>query len=224
MPYVDSLKGSLAFMQQNQSGLNLSAVSQNQLTQSVGQFNELQGKLRVTDQAKTYIAERKEMMKQQLLRYANDAGLKKYLEDYSKAQFYFAEQLRQYHELLNSPDRVLQKALIVLNKIPAFQSYMRKWGQLANLFGVSPDYGTAAGLEGLQTRSQVQQLIQEQVGAGGSSGMAALQSNLESAHQQLDQYKGKLSSVGSGDMDMPDFKPNQEKTKNFLKRVWFSQM
>ncbi len=81
-----------------------------------------------------------------------------------------------------------------------------------------PDYGTAAGLEGLQTRSQVQQLIQGQVGAGGSSGMAALQSNLESAHQQLDQFKDKLSSLGSGsgDMDMPDFKPNQQKTRSFL--------
>jgi hypothetical protein len=221
MPYVDSLKGSLAFLRQTPSCLNLSAVSQNKLALSVGQFNELQGKLRVADQAKTYIAQRKEMMRQQLLRYANDAGLKKYLDDYSKAQFYFAEQLREYHDLLNSPDRVLQKALIVLNKIPAFQSYMRQWGQLAALFGISPDYGTAAGLEGLQTRSQVQQLIQGQVGAGGSSGMAALQSNLESAHQQLDQFKDKLSSLGSGsgDMDMPDFRLNPNKTHSFMKRI-----
>jgi hypothetical protein len=221
MPYVDSLKGSLAFLQQNPSRLNLSAVSQNQLTQSVGQFNELQGKLQVTDQAKTYIAERKEMMKQQLLRYANDAGMKKYLDDYSKAQFYYAEQLRQYRELLNSPDKMLQRALVVLNKIPAFTSFMSRYGALAGLFGINPDYGTPAGLVGLQTRSQVQQLIQGQVGAGGSSGMAALQSNLESAHQQLDQFKDKLSSLGtgSGDMDMPDFKLNPNKTHSFLKRI-----
>jgi len=221
MPYADSLKGSLAFLQQNQSDLILSAISRNRLTQSVGQFNELQGKLRVTDEAKTYIAERKEMMKQQLLRYANDAGMKKYLEDYSKAQFYFAEQLRQYRDLLNSPDRVLQKALVVLNKIPAFTSFMSRYGALAGLFGINPDYGTPAGLVGLQTRSQVQQLIQGQVGAGGSSGMAALQSNLEAAHQQLDQFKDKLSSLGSGsgDMDMPDFKPGHQKTRPFFKRL-----
>ena len=221
MPYVDSLKGSLAFLQQNPSGLNPSAVSQSQLAQSVGQFNELQGKLRVADQAKTYIAERKEMMKQQLLRYANDAGMKKCLDDYSKAQFYYAEQLRQYRELLNSPDKILQKTLVVLNKIPAFSSFMSRYGALAGLFGINPDYGTPAGLVGLQTRSQVQQLIQGQVGAGGSSGMAALQSNLESAHQQLDQFKDKLSSLGtgSGDMDMPDFKLNPNKTHSFLKRI-----
>jgi hypothetical protein len=148
--------------------------------------------------------------------------MKKYLDDYSKAQFYYAEQLRQYRELLNSPDKILQKALVVLNKIPAFSSFMMQYGQLAGLFfGTSPDYGTPAGLEGLQTRSQVQQLIQGQVGAGGSSGIAALQSNLESAHQQLDQFKDKLSNLGSGsgDMDMPDFKPDRQKTRPFFKRL-----
>lgn len=220
-PYVDSLKGSLAFLQQNQSDLNLSAASQNKLAKSVGQFNELQGKLRVTDQAKTYIAQRKEMMKQQLLRYANDAGLKKYLDDYNRASFYYLEQVREYKEMLNNPDKMLQKALIVLNKIPSFSPFMKQYGQLAGLFGIPADYGTAAGLEGLQTRSQVQQLIKGQVGAGGSSGMGALQSNLESAHQQLDQYKDKLSSLGSGsgDMDMPDFQPNHQKTRQFFKRL-----
>ena len=153
MPYVDSLKGSLAFLQQNQSNLNLSATSQNKLTQSVGQFNELQGKLRVTDQAKIYIAQRKEMMKQPLLRYANDAGLKKYLDDYNREAFYYSEQVREYKQMLNDPDKMLRKALVVLNKIPSFSSFMKRYGQLSNLFGISADYGTAAGLEGLQNRS-----------------------------------------------------------------------
>jgi hypothetical protein len=223
LPYADSLKGSLAFLQQNQPALNLSAASQTRLAQSVAGFNELQGKLNATEQAKAFIARRKEQMKQELLQYANDAGLKKYLDAYNREAYYYFEQVREYREMLNDPGKMLQKALAVLNKIPAFHSYMQQYGQLAGLFGISPDYGTAAGLEGLQTRSQVQQLIREQVGAGGSSGMAALQSNLESAHQQLDQFKDKLSSLGSGsgDMDMPDFKPNNQKTKSFLKRLQY---
>jgi hypothetical protein len=73
----------------------------------------------------------------------------------------------------------------------------------------------------LQTRNEVQQLLQQQIGASGSGGMGAFQSNLELAHNQLDQYKDKLSQLGagSGDMDMPDFKPNGEKTHPFLKRI-----
>lgn len=76
-------------------------------------------------------------------------------------------------------------------------------------------------MDGLQTRDEVQQLMQEQISSGGAGGVAAMQSNLESAHQELDQFKDKLSSLGagSGDMDMPDFKPNSQKTRPFLKRL-----
>jgi hypothetical protein len=50
--------------------------------------------------------------------------------------------------------------------------------------------------------------------------VGALQSNLQNAESQLDGYKSKLSSLGSGngDLDMPNFKPNDQKTKTFLKR------
>jgi hypothetical protein len=88
--------------------------------------------------------------------------------------------------------------------------------QLAGFLGTPADYGTQAGTEGLQTRTQVQQLI-----LGESSGIAELQSNLESVRQQLDQFQGKLSSADadSGNMNMPDFQPNQQKTKSLLKRI-----
>ncbi|HVY74876.1 MAG TPA: hypothetical protein VG890_08615 [Puia sp.] len=45
MPYVDSLKGSLSFLQQNQDKLNFSPATQQALSGSMGQFNELQGKI-----------------------------------------------------------------------------------------------------------------------------------------------------------------------------------
>jgi hypothetical protein len=110
---------------------------------------------------------------------------------------------------------------VILNKIPAFTNFIQQNGQLAGLFGISANYGTAAGTIGLQTRDQVQQLLQSQIGSSGGGGMAALQSNLESAHEQLDQFKDKLASLGgsSGDIDMPDFKPNNQKTKTFFKRL-----
>jgi hypothetical protein len=48
-----------------------------------------------------------------------------------------------------------------------------------------------------------------------------LQSSLQSAQQQLDQFKSKLSQLGggSGDIGMPDFKPNEQKTKTFWRRL-----
>jgi hypothetical protein len=73
----------------------------------------------------------------------------------------------------------------------------------------------------LQTRSQVASLINQQVAAGGAGGQAALQSNLQSARSQLDGYKDKLSKMGAGngDIDMPDFRANPNRTKSFWRRL-----
>jgi hypothetical protein len=64
-------------------------------------------------------------------------------------------------------------------------------------------------------------LINQQVAAGGAGGQAALQANLQSAQSQLDGYKDKLSKLGagSGDIEMPDFKPNNQKTRSFWRRL-----
>jgi hypothetical protein len=98
---------------------------------------------------------------------------------------------------------------------------MKNNSQLAGLFNLPGNYGSPQGLAGLQTRDQIGQLIQNQVASGGAGGAAALQSNLQSAESQLNTYKDKLSQLGSGsgDIDMPDFKPNDQKTKTFLKRI-----
>jgi hypothetical protein len=123
--------------------------------------------------------------------------------------------------MLNDPDQLEKKALSLLNQLPAFQNFMKSNSQLAGLFNLPGNYGSPQGLVGLQTRDQVNSLIQSQVASGGAGGAAALQANLESAGSQLDSYKDKLSKLGSGsgDIDMPDFKPNEQKTKTFWKRL-----
>jgi hypothetical protein len=221
LPYVDSIKTSLAFAQKNPDILKNSPKIQQEVNASVAQFNQLQKNFSNADQIKDYIRQRKEMMKDQLAEYVQHSNLKKYLDDYNKQVYYYSAQVREYKETLNDPDKMLKKALEILNKVPAFSRFIQQNGQLAGLFGLSADYGSAEGLVGLQTRDQVQQLLQGTISSGGSGGMAALQSSLQSAHQQLDNFKDKLSSLGSGSgsMDMPDFKPQNQKTKSFMKRL-----
>ncbi len=84
-------------------------------------------------------------------------------------------------------------------------------------------------LAGLQTRAQVNQLIQNQAASGGTNGMQQIQANVQQAQGQLNQLKEKLRQVsppyGGGDSegaDIPDFKPNNQKTKSFLKRIEYS--
>ncbi len=221
LPYVDSLKGSLSFAQKNPALLNTSPKIQAQINASLAQFNQLQNNFTNADQVKAYLQQRKQAFKDQLNQYVQNSAVKKYLDQYNAQVYYYSQQVREYKEALNDPDAMLQKALVILNKFPAFTHFMQQNSQLAGLFGISDNYGTAAGIEGLQTRDQVQQLLNGTISAGGEGGMGALQSNLETAHEQLDQFKDKLSSLGggSGDIDMPDFKPNDQKTHTFLKRL-----
>jgi ATP-dependent protease HslVU (ClpYQ) peptidase subunit len=221
LPYVDSLKSSISFSQKNPALLNVSPKVQAQINASLAQFNQLQNNFTNADQVKAYIQQRKQAFKDQLQQYMQNSAMKKYLDQYNQQVYYYSQQVREYKETLNDPDLMLQKALVILNKIPAFTHFIQQNGQLAGLFGIPNDYGTAAGLVGLQTRDQVQQLMNGQISAGGAGGMAAFQSNLETAHDQLDQFKDKLAKLGggSGDIDMPDFKPNNQKTKSLMQRL-----
>ena len=100
---------------------------------------------------------------------------------------------------------------------------------LGGLFNLPGSYSTPQAISGLQTKAQVAALVQAQAGsglpgAGGAAsggGMDGLQSNLQNAESQLDTYKSKLSSLGAGngDMDMPNFKPNEQRTKTFWRRL-----
>jgi hypothetical protein len=221
LPFTDSIKTSLSFLQKNESFLNASPKVQGEISSSIVEFNKLQNNFRNADQVKEYIRQRKQALKDQLNRYIQNSAIKKYLDEYNRQVYYYSEQVKEYKEVLNDPNKMMEKALVILNKIPAFTRFMQQNGQLAGLFGISSDYGSAEGIAGLQTRDQVMQLLQGQVSGGGAGGMAALQSSLQTAHEQLDQFKDKLNSLGggSGDIDMPKFKPNDQKTRAFLKRL-----
>jgi uncharacterized membrane-anchored protein YhcB (DUF1043 family) len=193
-----------------------------QLQGSVSQLQALQARMQDAEQIKQYIRDRKEQIGQYISQYAGLAGsLGKEYQGMNKDLYYYSQQIREYKEMLNNPDALEKKALSLLSQLPAFQHFMKSNSQLAGLFGLPGNYGSAQGLVGLQTRDQVSQLIQSQVASGGAGGAAALQANLQSAQSQLNSYKDKLSQLGkgSGDIDMPNFKPNEQKTKTFWKRL-----
>ena len=96
---------------------------------------------------------------------------------------------------------------------------MKQNSQLALLFRIPDNYGMAQNLTGLQTRSSVQALIQQQISAGGPNALAIVQQNIAQATSELNKLKDKVNNFGGGssDIEMPDFKPNNQKTKNFFK-------
>ncbi|HEY4206734.1 MAG TPA: hypothetical protein VGM31_07980 [Puia sp.] len=209
-PYTDSLQGMLKFVKTPQAAGALS------------QLKSLEGKMQDADQIKLYIQQRKQQISQYIQHHTNLAGLLgKDNQGMNQELYYYSQQVRQYKAMLNDPDKLEKQALAIMSKLPAFQSFMKQQSQLAGLFNPPANYGDPGNLSGLQTRDQVAALISQQVSGGGSGGAAALQANLQSAQSQLDGYKSKLSQLGggSGDIGMPDFKPNDQKTKTFWKRL-----
>ncbi|OQP63459.1 hypothetical protein A3860_24255 [Niastella vici] len=223
IPMLDSVKTSLAFLDQNSSFLSQSKETQEKLKGSLSKVNQLQDKFQQTEQVKAFIQQRKQQIKESLSKYSNlPKGITNEFDGYKKEAYYYQAQLKEYKEILNEPDRMIQKGLSLLNKLPAFTQFMKQHSELASLFRLPDNYGSPQSLAGLQTRAQVQQQIQNQLASGGPNAQQYLQQNLQAAQSQLNTLKDKLNKLGGsggGDMDMPDFKPNNQRTKTFWQRL-----
>ena len=221
LPYLDSLKGSLSFLNENNNFL--SAAKSAKVSDALNVFNEFENKLHQADAIKEFIKERKQQFSDILNHYSSLPGkFTNALAKYNKETYYYSQQIREYKEIFRDPDKLLQKTLVALNKLPAFQQFMKEHSELAGLFTIPNSYASSLAISGLQTRDQVQQIIASRFGGNGSAGQIFSQ-QVQAAQSQLDRFKEKLNALGggSGDIDMPNFKPNAQRTKTFFERLEF---
>jgi hypothetical protein len=222
LPYVDSMKGTLSFLKQNPQLLSSTNVLPSDIQNSLAQIAQLQAKMQNADQINQFIGQRKAQIQQWLAGYNHlPSGVGTIYQHYNEELYYYNEQVKQYKDILNDPDKMMQMALMLLDKVPAFTNYIKNNSILSTLFLPNGNIGTIKGLDGLQTKDQTNSMIQTQMGGVGPSGVSSIQQNMETAQNQLNQLKGRLSSLGTGNggIDIPDFRPNTEKTKTFLKRL-----
>lgn len=223
IPYLDTLKTSLKFLDQESGVLSAGKkLLPGDISKTIGLVSKLEDQLKQADQVKAFIKQRRELMKDKL----KDLGMLKELKKMNKEVYYYTAQVNEYKTLLSDPQKIEQKALQALQKLPAFKDFMQKNSQLASMFRLpgggsgTVDPTNTVSLQGLQTRGAVQQQLQQQF--GGPGGQQMLQRNMQQAQAQLSELKNKMTNLGiggSGDMDMPDFKPNSQKTKSFKDRL-----
>jgi len=213
IPYLDSIQ--TAFRLLDQQGIAGNIKSTLEKTKA------LQSKFQQAEEIKKFIRERKQQLKEQL----EKLGLVKELKKINKEVFYYSEQLKEYKALLSDPKKIERKAIDLLSKTKLFRDFFKKNSMLASLFrmpGDPNDPAYLASLSGLQTRAQVNGLIQQQIVAAGPNGMQQFQQNIQAAQVQLNQLKSKVLKSGQGSSDdiMPEgFQPNNERKKSFLKRL-----
>jgi hypothetical protein len=213
---LDSLRSAFRFLE-NSTAVPVAVI--NQIDAADKSINSLQSKLNQTDQIRKYLKERKEQLNAQLEKF----GLAKKLKQYNKQFYYYQQQLNEYKAILNDPARIGKKVLGVLSEVPAFRNFFAKYSQLGSLFNLPGSTGNdPLSIAGLQTRASVMQDMQNRFGTGPGV-QQALQQNMQSAQDQMSQLKNKLNQHlprgGGSDEEMPDFKPNNQKTKSFWQRI-----
>lgn len=210
---LDTLQNSLKFLDGSKDLLGASRSKLSAATQSV---QDLQGKLRQAEEIKAYMRERKQQLKEQLSQYK---GFTKDLQKINKEAYYYGQQIKEYKDLLKDKKKAEAKAVALLKKMPAYNEFLQKHSQLAGLFNLSSSANTAQSLEGLQTRAQVEELIQQRIGESPAAQQAVSQ-QMDQARSQFSELKSKFPDLDNAG-DMPDFKPNPLKTKSFLQRLEF---
>ena len=240
LPNLDSLRVSLAFLQKNPqlltgagqslsaAGQSLSSASQKYLPGSMEQLQALQAKMQDAGQAEAFLQQRKQQIATYISQHAGLAGsLGKDYQALNQQAYYYSQQLKEYKEMWNDPDKCIKAAIGVLDKVPAFSTFMTRNSMLAGIFGLPGGGGAnpavvSAAQTGMPGRDQVVTAFQSQSGVATENVSSVVQGNVSSAQDQAAGLQDKIAGLGngqSGDIDMSDFKPNLQKTKTFFKRL-----
>jgi hypothetical protein len=252
IPKIDSVQTALRFLAQvnttGQPGISSLPAGQLQNIQVAGQrLQQLQGTLQSANEIQTFIRQREMQLQDQLM----NSGVAKQLLGINKEAYYYQAQLSAYKDMLNSPDKMTAAVLNVVSQAPAFQKFFQQNSYFSQLFPTpSPSIvGTPQEMVGLQTRDQVQKEVRNRLGinansaatqaaekagnsggGGSGGGLAYLQQQMQKMQTDLNQIKnnlqqygtGSTTGLGSSQMTVPNFTPNSQHTKTFLKRIQYS--
>jgi hypothetical protein len=147
-------------------GANLPSQLQANLQGAGTQLQALQAKMGDADQAKAFMQQRRQLIGQYLVRHGLSTGpISKLYGGMNQQVYYYSQQLRQYKEMWTNPDELTQKALAVLNQLPAFQTFMKDNSMLGGLFHVPGSYSTPQAISGLQLRCRWRRWCRRRLGA-----------------------------------------------------------
>jgi phage shock protein A len=214
--YRDNLTTGIKYLAGQKALLDSNIIQHVSVTSA--KMDALQDDVAQSEAVEKFIRERKKQLINESIRYI---GKSKYLSKINKESYYYAETLKNYKAIFSDPKKAEKTAVELLNKIPAFKNFMRQNSMLASLFR-QPGDADVQSLAGLQTRAGINSLIAGRLAAGGPNAREMFSQNMQNAQAQLNALKEKISKAGaSGDDNLPDFKPNNQKTKTFFQRLAF---
>ncbi len=215
LPGLDSINATLS-LYFDKSVTSQLKLPEGDLKKALASVDELKQALQKAGNFKESLRNRRELLRT----YADRFGLAKRFSRYNKKVYYYSEQVRELYSDWKDPQKRDQRILGLISQLPVFKDFFSKHSELAALFPVPANYGSPLALQGLQTNAQVQAMIQQQLSAAGPNSMAIFQQNLQQAQTALHTLKDRIEKLGgmSSDMEIPDFKPNNQRRKPLWRR------
>ena len=217
--YRDKLATSIKYLEDQKDKLDKKFIEP--INSAKKKLNELKEDVSNTEAVEAFIKERKKQLITEAGKYVANS---KYLTKIDKEAYYYFETLRNYKEIFSDKEKTEQTVLAILNKIPAFKNFVEQNSMLASLFPKPSNYGNAQSLAGLQTRTNINNVLRERLAAGGPNAQEQFTQNMKDAQASLNVLKEKVIKAGgnSSDAAIPNFKPNTQKTKTFKQRLEYS--
>ena len=225
--HLDSLSTALSFLNNSKmAGLADNA----ELQKTLSQYIDLQDKFNATNKMSDYLEQRRGELKTAFER----LGMVDELKQFRKHVYYYQAQVKEYKATFEDPSKLEEKLLGIAESIPQFKNFFARYSMLGSMFALPSN--NPAGLNAtnilntatLQTRDMLTQMLSQRVGNGTNVIQTMQQNGGGAGTDQLSQLKDKLNGLRSGnlgnsdaamDNDLPNFKPNTQKTKSFLKRL-----
>ncbi|MBS1572910.1 MAG: hypothetical protein JST62_10980 [Bacteroidetes bacterium] len=213
--YRDNLTTSFKYLEENKNKYKI--IAQEEITSINSKISKINKKADEASALSDLIKSRKK----ELIDASAKLLLKsKYLKKINKDAWYYKEEIMNYRDIFSKPGKAEKAAKEVLKKIPSFNQFIRQNSMLASLFKSNEGTTNASSLTGLQTRTQINFLINSQIESAGAQGREVINKNIQSAQNELKALKDKLlKQTNGGSEEIPDFKPNMQKTKTFLQRL-----
>jgi hypothetical protein len=224
IPYLDTLKGSLAFLNKASTASASQDALQNKLANSQRSLLTLESKLACIEKINEYLKKRQLVLENQITRFP---FLSKNLQNVKKQAYYYKAQISQYKAMLQQPAKIEQLAISTLEKTSMFKSFMQKNSELSKIFGSAlPGTGPAndsALIKGIPSRATIQQLIQGKMGgASGGNPAQLIQQQIGKAKSYMDKLKNKMDQFGGGaNGSAMGFTPNSQKSLPLKNRLTY---
>ncbi len=210
IPLLDTLRTAMNFLE----GSELSGALKADLKSSGIALQVLNKNISLAKECTSLFERRKQELKIQLER----LGLATKLRNINKCLYYQQAQLNEYKRILSDSKVAEQKVLSALRENTAFQQFLKRNSQLARIFNLPENYGSAESISNLQTQSAIASSLGQR-GMNSNITPATLFQQVFPIQQELSKSKELLSSVRSDDLDKMDFKPNSQRVKSFFGRL-----